>query len=159
MNGMIDQLIGQCFECQVVTKRHTEEPIKPTVIPKKLWEEIAIDFASPYLDGHYNLVAVDKRTRYPEVKVTPSTSFPPTQVRLKRMFANHSVPECVDSDNGPPFNNLLERKGLPTIASHFSTQGPTGRQKDSCRPSTRQNISPIYKEGTNQKENSHYKTC
>ena len=105
MNMMIDQLIAGCFECQVATKQHTEEPIKPTVIPQKPWEEIAIDFGGPYPDGHYNLVAVDKRTRYPEIEVTYSTSFKPTQAKLKRMFAHHGTSQRVDSDNGPPFNS------------------------------------------------------
>jgi hypothetical protein len=50
---MIDQLIAGHFECQVATKQHTEEPIKPTVIPQKLWEEIAIDFGGPYPDGQH----------------------------------------------------------------------------------------------------------
>ena len=71
MNMMIDELIRRYFECQVVTKQHIEEPTKPTVIPQKPWEEI--DFGGPYPDGHYNLVAIDKRTRYPEVEVTYST--------------------------------------------------------------------------------------
>ena len=105
MNMMIDELIGRCFECQVATKQHTEEPIKPTVIPQKPWEEIAIDFGGPYPDGHYNLVAIDKRTRYPEVKVAYSTSFKPTQAKLKRMFGHHGIPQRVDSDNGPLFNS------------------------------------------------------
>ena len=105
MNLMIDQLIGRCFECQVATKQHTEEPIKPTVISKTPWEEIAIDFGGPYPDGHYNLVAIDERTRYLEVEVTYSTSFKPTQAKLKRMFGHHGTPQCIDSDNGPPFNS------------------------------------------------------
>ena len=82
MNTMIDQIIGQCFECQVATKQHTEEPIKPSVIPQKPWEQIAVDFGGPYSDGHYNLVAIDKRTWYPAVEVTYRTAFKPTQAKL-----------------------------------------------------------------------------
>ena len=63
MNTMIDNEIERCFECQITTRQHTEEPIKPTTIPQRPWEEIAIDFAGPFPDGHYNLVAIDKRTR------------------------------------------------------------------------------------------------
>ena len=33
MNSMIDESIEQCYECQVVTKQHTEEPLKPSAIP------------------------------------------------------------------------------------------------------------------------------
>ena len=70
MNTVIDQIIGQGFKCQVATKQHMEGPIKPSVIPQKPWEQIAVDFGGLYLDAHYNLVAINKRTRYPEVEVT-----------------------------------------------------------------------------------------
>ena len=105
MNSMIYESIEQCYECQVVTKQHTEEPIKPSIIPSRPWEEICVDFGGPYPDGHYNLVAVDKRTRYPEVEIVNSTSFQPTQAKLKQMFGHHCTPDCVYSDNGPPFNS------------------------------------------------------
>ena len=105
MSSMIDELIGGCCECQVTTRQHTEQPIKPSVIPDKPWEEVCIDFGGPYPDGHYNLVAVDKRTRYPEVEVVSSASFEPTKAKLKQMFGHHGIPQCIDSDNGPPFNS------------------------------------------------------
>lgn len=105
MNAMIDQMIGHCYDCQVTTKNHREEPIKPSVIPEEPWEQIAIDFGGPYPDGHYNLVVIDQRTRYREVEVVPSTAFNPTKEKLKRMFAHHGIPRRVYSDNGPPFNS------------------------------------------------------
>ena len=105
MNAMIDQMIGHCFDCQVTTKDRRQEPIKPSVIPKEPWEEISIDFGGPYPDGHYNLVAIDQRTRYPEVEVVSSTAVKPTKEKLKKMFAHHGVPKRVHSDNGPPFNS------------------------------------------------------
>ena len=91
MNHLISQTIGSCFDCQVATKSHRQEPIKPSVIPEEPWEQISIDFGGPYLDGHYNLVATDQRTRYP--------------VKLKKTFAYLGIPRRVTSDNGPPFNS------------------------------------------------------
>ena len=35
MNSIIDRTIDQCYECQVVTKRNREEPIKVTSIPTR----------------------------------------------------------------------------------------------------------------------------
>ena len=35
MNSMIEQIIGQCYECQVTTKQHMQEPVKVKDIPKK----------------------------------------------------------------------------------------------------------------------------
>ena len=89
MNVMVEQIIGQCYECSVTTKQHRQEPVKVTDIPKKLWDVIAIDFGGSYPDGHYNLVAIDKWTRYPEVAKTHSTAAKPTTERLKTMFATH----------------------------------------------------------------------
>ena len=71
----------------------------------QLWDVIAVDFSGPYPDGHYNLVAIDKRTRYPEFAKTHSTAFQLTKERLKTMFATHGVPRQLESDNGPPFNS------------------------------------------------------
>ena len=95
----------QCYQCQVTTKQHRQEPLKMTPIPKKPWDIVAVDFGGPYPDGHYNLVAVDKRTRYPEVQQTHSTAFKPTKRGLKTMFATHGTPRQLESDNGPPFNS------------------------------------------------------
>ena len=105
MNTMVEQIIGQCFECQVTTKQHKQEPVKLTVIPEKSWDIISVDFGGPYPDGHYNLVAIDKRTRYPEVARVSSTSFPQTEEKLKTMFATHRTPRQLESDNGPPFQS------------------------------------------------------
>ena len=102
---MVEQIIGQCYECSVTTKQHTKEPVKVTDIPKKPWDIVAVDFGGPYPDGHYNLVAIDKRTRYPEVAKTHSTAAKPTTERLKTMFATHGTPRRLESDNGPPFNS------------------------------------------------------
>ena len=50
MNNMIDTVVDQCFNCQVATKSHKEEPIKTTHIPRKPWETVSGD-CGPYLDN------------------------------------------------------------------------------------------------------------
>lgn len=105
LNKMAENVIGKCYECQLTTKLHRQEPIKVTVIPEKPWEVVSIDFGGPYPDGHYNLVVIDKRTRYPEVEVVYSTGIKATKEKLKKIFATHGTPERVESDNGPPFTS------------------------------------------------------
>ena len=85
---MFDTAIYQCYECQVATKCNREEPIKVTNVPNRHWVTVSIDHGGPYPDGHYNLVLIDKRTRYPVVESVPSTHFQTNKERLK-------------SDNGP----------------------------------------------------------
>ena len=105
MNKMIDNAVDQCYECQVATKETQSEPIKPSNIPDKPWDTVSVDFGGPYPDGHYNLVIIDKRTRYPVVERVSSTSFQINKERLKHVFAIYGTPRRVESDNGAPFNS------------------------------------------------------
>ena len=75
MNNMIDNAVDQCYECQVATDETQSEPIKPSNIPDKPWDTVSVDFGGVYPDRHYNLVIIDKRTRYPVVERVSSTSF------------------------------------------------------------------------------------
>ena len=105
MNQMIDNAIDQCYECQVATKSNQTEPIKISSIPDKPWDTVSVDHGGPYPDGHYNLVIVDKRTRYPVVERVSSTSFQANKERLKHVFATYGTPRKIETDNGPPFNS------------------------------------------------------
>ena len=82
---MIDAAINQCYECQVATKEKREEPIKVKNIPSHPWDTVSIDYGGPYPDDHYNLVLIDKRTRYPVVEEVPSTNFKVNKDRLKHI--------------------------------------------------------------------------
>ena len=64
---------------------------------------MSVHFGDPYPDGHYDLVVMDKRTRYPEVEVVYLTGTKPTKEKLKKIFATHGTPIQVERDNGPLF--------------------------------------------------------
>ena len=106
MNKMIEEIIGKCFDCQVTTKNHRSEPLKMTEIPEDTWHTISMDFRGPYPDGHYNLVLIDKRSRYPVVEEVTSTNFKQTKRVLKGIFATYGTPNRIETDGGPPFNNI-----------------------------------------------------
>ena len=94
MNSLIEEMIGRCFECQVTTKQHKSEPIKIRDIPENPWDTVSVDFGGPYPDGHYNLVMIDKRSRYPEVACLRATDFKQTRAAFKKMFATHGTQIC-----------------------------------------------------------------
>ena len=98
---MVEKIITQCYECQVTTKQYRKEPVKVTNTPKKPWQIRAVDFGGPYLNGQYNHVAIDKRTKYLKVTETYSTPFRPMMEKLKTMFATHGKLRQQESDNGP----------------------------------------------------------
>ena len=58
-----------------------------TEIPEKPWQVVSVDFGGPYADGNYNLVVIDKRTRYPEVESVHSTAAKPTKEKLKKKYS------------------------------------------------------------------------
>ena len=105
MNKMTENIVENCYGCQLPTKQHRQEPFKTTEIPEKPWEVVSVDFGGPYPDGHYNIVNIDKRTRYPEVEVVCSTGTKPTREKLKKIFATHGTPRQFESDNSPPFQS------------------------------------------------------
>ena len=102
---MLEQVITQCYECQVTTKQYRKEPVKVTDIPKKPWQIISVDFGGPYSNGRYNLVAINKGAKYLEVTKTYSTAFCPTMEKLKTMFATQVMLTQRESDNSPSFNS------------------------------------------------------
>ena len=46
---------------------------------------------------------IDKRTRFPVVEQTTSTSCKVTCDMLRKIFATHRIRKKLESDNGPPF--------------------------------------------------------
>ena len=90
MNMLINNIVDKCPHSQMTTIEHRKEPVKPTAIPSEAWHTIAMDFGGPFPDGHYNLVLIDKRTRYP---VVPSTAAQPTREALKRIFGQLGIPK------------------------------------------------------------------
>ena len=49
----------ECFGCQMVSKHVTPLPIKPTRLPERAWQEIAVDLLGPLSTGEHILVVVD----------------------------------------------------------------------------------------------------
>jgi len=105
MNKMVENIASQCFECNVTTKQNRPEPVKLNPIPEEPWHTLAIDFGGPYADGHYNLVIVDKRTRFVEVERVYSTNSKSTTKKLLKVMSTHGIPKVIESDNGPPFTS------------------------------------------------------
>jgi len=104
MNSLIESVCGQCFDCQTATRSNRSEPVKVTEIPSVAWDTVSADFGGPFPDGHYNLVIVDKRSRYPVVEEATSTNFSQTRCVMKKIFATYGTPRCIETDGGPPFN-------------------------------------------------------
>ena len=51
---------------------------------------VSVDFGGPFPDGHYNLLVIDKRTRYPEVEIVYPTAVKPTKEKLKKSHIGYT---------------------------------------------------------------------
>ena len=94
------EAIRICHECQIVTKQHNIEPMKPEKLPEGPFQKVAVDFKGPFYDGYYALVFVDLYSRWPEAYFVKSTSFN----AVEKHFATYGTTLKIESDNRPPFN-------------------------------------------------------
>jgi transposase InsO family protein len=105
MNQRIENIVRDCFSCQISTNTHHTEPEKMTELPERPWDIVEMDFCGTFPNGEYALVMTDQYSRYPEVEFVRSTSNRPVQKKLKKIFSTYGVPKRVQTDNGPPFNS------------------------------------------------------
>ena len=75
-----------------------------TDMPKGPWETLHLDFNGPLPSGKYLLVAIDRYSCFPKVKILKSTIASVVILKLDNIFATLGIPTIVKTDNGPPFN-------------------------------------------------------
>jgi transposase InsO family protein len=82
-----------------------QEPVKPSPLPKRQWDEISVDFCGPMPSGEYFMVVISDYCRYPVVEKLNSVSAQAVIPLLERIFGLFSIPNVVKTDNGSPFNS------------------------------------------------------
>jgi hypothetical protein len=95
MNQRIENIVRDCFSCQISTNTHHKEPAKMTELPERPWDIVEMDFCGPFPNGEYALVMTDQYSRYPEVEFVRSTSNRPVQKKLKKIFSTYGVPKRI----------------------------------------------------------------
>jgi len=97
----------ECLGCQMVSKHVPPPPIKPTRLPERAWQEIAVELLGPLPTGEHLLVVVDYFSRWMEVDVLRSTTSAAVIKCLDSHFARYGVPAGLRTDNG---SNLLSEE-------------------------------------------------
>ena len=95
-----EQKCKQCYGCQMTTKNIPPPPVKPTPMPDKPWQELALDLLGPLPKGESLLVLVDYFSRWYEVDVIISTTSTVITKCLDGHFSRHGIPRGLKTDNG-----------------------------------------------------------
>ena len=99
----IKDKVDSCQHCQSHRKSQPHEPLKPTPLPGKPWEKVAMDLYD--YGGAIYLIVVDYYSRFIETLRLNNTTSLGTISRVKDVFARWGIPQTVVSDNGPQFSS------------------------------------------------------
>ena len=104
MNKQIEDKIRACVYCQLDSKKINYQPIKPTKMPERPWEYLAMDFYGPLPNGKELMVMMDEYSRMPIVSEVNTTSAENVIPKLDDILSLFGIPKVIKTDNGPPFN-------------------------------------------------------
>ena len=118
--GIVEQvetMVKACLPSQSVAGKSPMEPLRPTEMPDKPWQEVHIDLCGPFPSGESLLVCEDACARWPEVIILRSTTSATIIGHLRKIFAAHGLLEKVVTDNAAnlvseEFENFLETHGI-----------------------------------------------
>ena len=72
MDRKTTEYIEACRPCQAVSSRCNPEPLKPSQMPDRPWQKLAIDFKGPIASNYYFFLLNDEYNHFPEVEIVKS---------------------------------------------------------------------------------------
>lgn len=102
MDRDVNKRIQECAGCTAVSLQTPAEPMLRKDMPDRAWQDLAIDFFSAKEFATF-LVVVDYYSRFIKVIEMKATNAEKTIEALETIFTEHTYPETIRSDNGPPF--------------------------------------------------------
>lgn len=104
MDRDVGDRIQECGGCAAVSSTGPAEPMIRKEMPDRAWQEVAVDFFSAKECATF-LVICDYYSRFVKAIEMKGTTALKTIEALESVFAEHTYPETIRSDNGPPFSS------------------------------------------------------
>ena len=119
--------IAKCEICNEMPSAQQKETLRPHGIPNRPWEKLGCDIFE--VDGDSYLCTVDYFSDYFEVDKLGKKDGSAIIGRFKRHFVTHSIPDCIQSDNGPPYNSKEFADFAQSYGFELSKSSPTKQWK------------------------------
>ena len=136
IDKLVEDAVKSCIPCQASHPGTAQrEPHQPTPLPSEPWSSLAIDFAGSFPTGDYLLVVIDEYSRFPEIKIVPSTSAKAVLPKLEAIFSHQGIPTKAKTDNGPPFNGYEFTNFMSSFGIHhrkITPLWPEGNGEAEC---------------------------
>ncbi|UYV60389.1 K02A2.6-like [Cordylochernes scorpioides] len=103
MDSQIEEFVKECSPCM---HHQTAPPAENTPWPRtnQPWQRVHVDHF--YFRGDCYLLVVDANSNWIEVFQVRGTTSQENIKLLRECFARYGLPQCLVSDNGPPFNSI-----------------------------------------------------
>ena len=146
--GLSTQLADHVSKCQACVrgKPVLVEPLVPSEVPDLPWQKVGMDFMS-FNSSQYPVV-VDYYSRCVELALMHSTTAAAVIRQLKSLFARHGYPECVFSDNGPPFSSSDFSQFLISRGVQHITSSPIHSQGNGLAERTVKTVKSLLRRGS-----------
>jgi transposase InsO family protein len=140
MDRDIEEMVCVCGPCATAAKQPFKATLHSWPPATKPWERIHIDYAGLHLGRHF-LIIVDAYSKYLEVISMPNTISRQTVAILRKLCAQHGVPETIVSNNGMQitsyeFKEFCKAKAVSHILSppyHPQSNGRAERLVDTFK--------------------------
>ena len=103
MRKQVLSYVESCLPCSAAQAHTPPVPLEPNLLPDRPWQRLHADFKGSIEGKYYLHVIIDQCSKYLEVDLVTFTSFKKLKPVLDSVFATHTYPETVTTDNGPPY--------------------------------------------------------
>ena len=120
-------MVENCFICQAHQRKNNKEKVIIKPCPIYPFQKVSIDLFKTH--GEDFLVIADHYSGFFDFeKLKTTTSFDVIK-KLKKWFSLFGIPQVVESDNGPQFNDFKREWNFDRQTSSPHFEGPTDLQK------------------------------
>lgn len=140
----LSEYIERCNFCQINRRKHKSEPLKPTRLPDRPWQQLALDLFD--LKGDKYLIVVDYFSRWFEVVKMARIDSESVIYALKKIFSIFGIPDIVKSDRGLQFNSASFKNFAHEYDFVLNFSDPFYPQGNGCAERAVQVAKRLYKQ-------------